>query len=228
MNTSPERIGILLTRGCISETASPAGMPCPPDAEGMQNVQAASYALKHGIVDRVIVVGKLGDAHGQPLEEGHAIALRSYLEPAGLEDRVEIIPSPDESKHTLADLRWVMADLKRHERDQRITVISCAGQLSPKTKMAMRILGYPHAQFLSAEFLMADLSQRVQAGPYATDEPVPVSQFHTGKMVEFYEDVFTAVSLLDMLPGNINLGTRILDLLAGQSTLRKLRSKLLS
>jgi hypothetical protein len=193
----------------------------------MQNVQAAAHALKRGFVDRIVVAGKSSDSHGRFQDESYAAALHTYLDPAGLGGRVETILTLRQTFHTLTDLRDVMAELRLRGQDKNVTVISCAGQLSPKTEVAMRLLGYPHARFLSAEFLMHDLSEQVQAGKYGDTELIPVERFHTGVKVALYEGAFAAVSLLDLLPGNINLGTRVLDLLAGQSTLRKLRSKIL-
>lgn len=230
VNPSTERVGILLTNGFIdkeklAEAAAelnasgvhvklnPKREFAPVNSIGMERVIAAHIALRHGIVDRIVVLGGMPDDMGVPVEDSHAERLRFYARsenPAlDLSDRVEVLPRETETLETKTDLEIALQELKKRGLDQSIYIISDQAHLVPRTGLIKRLLGYPQAKLLLTEAMHKLAAKKVQE---RTGIKIPVHSEYGGlKTLLTYELPATLLQALDLIPGANNLGTRIIQ-----------------
>lgn len=216
-----ERVAIVLTKGFVPEKtqreiADALGKNTdfidertmePPDAGGMQRIQAAAYGLRAGQFDRVVVLGGMPDDKNTPVEQGHAERLKWHA--GNRADKIEVLPRDKESLETIGDLRQALEKLKGSD----VTIISNERHLFPRGLLLLAALRRSDIKLRSAESLLKELSKGLE-NDYGK---IPVNSEYSGLKVWSYELIASAITTLDLVSGEKQWGTNLIKKIASRT-----------
>jgi len=154
-----EKIGILHSAGYQDNHPTEAHLPRTPNLMGRFRGAMAAYALKTGIIDKLIVVGGMPDNRGLSVEEGLAryvrrIVSNPYFAGANkpeLVDQIFVLPRVNPTFETIMDTREARANLPDHSTGENVFMISNDFHLHPRIGLICLLEGFPKAKLLSAE-----------------------------------------------------------------------------
>ncbi|MCL4353635.1 hypothetical protein M1615_04205 [Patescibacteria group bacterium] len=202
-----EKVGILLTDG-QSDGITYGSHLRPPNLEGRFRCLAASTALRRSDLDRVIVTGGMTDKDGVPLEDGYARYMRDLLlrDKPNLAERVEVLPRDRETCDTIEDIREALRGLRQTDADPSVTFISSRHHLYPRTAIITLLLGVSDAHFQSAESIFNQEFQGKKDTKRILQRVYPLPHQVKGWAINL---AIATVLLVDFLPGNLHLGSRL-------------------
>ncbi len=202
-----EKVGILLTAGYIKSQETSEKPYDHPNACGIERISAASFAIKRGFVDKVVVVGGMPDSKQIPVEVGHEKKLLWYVGD-NLAEKVTVLPREKLTAETMGDLRQATHTLKNIGLDNKLTIISDRAHLYPRTVLAMWLLGYRRAKYLSVESLLGQLSYEIEL---KTGITIPVVTGYGGLKITLARELpLSLILATDLLPGG-ELGSQFLE-----------------